>query len=118
MAKYLLVVQVDCADPLREKELNDWYEDIHIPDVLKTTGAVKATRYINLSPEINKRPKYVTLYEIETEDIKEFDRLLNEGVKKAEAAGRMSNLLVPESHYPFQPPYYKEISSRKRTKKK
>ena len=118
MAKYLFIVQADCADPLREKEMNDWYEKIHIPDVLKATGAVKATRYINLSPETNKRPKYVALYEIETDDIKEFDRLLMDSVKKAEAAGRMSNLLVPESHYPFQPAYYKEISSRKGTKKK
>lgn len=114
MAKYLFMVQVDCGDPSREKELNDWYDNVHIPDVLEATGAnIKATRYINLSPEINKRPKYVALYEIETEDIQEFDRLLNEGVKKAQAAGRMIDILVPERHYPFAPTYYMQISSQK-----
>jgi|WetSurMetagenome_2_1015567.scaffolds.fasta_scaffold172582_2 hypothetical protein len=118
MSKYLFMVQADCADPAKEKELNDWYENIHVPDMLEATGAVKVTRYLNLSPGTNKRPKYVALYEIETEDIKEFDKLLMKGVKKAEAAGRMSNLLVPESHYPFEPAYYKEISTRKGTKKK
>jgi hypothetical protein len=115
MANYLLLVQVDCADPSRENEFNKWYDEIHLPDMIKAPGLVKATRYLNLSPDTNKRPKYVTLYEIEAEDIDAFEKTFHECATKAEKAGRMINILASERFYPMQPPYYKQITSIKKS---
>ena len=35
MTKYLLFAFSDCKDPAREKEFNDWYENMHMPDMLQ-----------------------------------------------------------------------------------
>ena len=111
MAKYLLMVQLDCSDPSREKEFNQWYDEIHLPDMLKVPGLIRATRFVNLNPGTNKRPKYIVLYEIETEDIVGFERTFEEFVEKARNAGRIIDFIAPERDYPFQPPYYRQIAT-------
>jgi hypothetical protein len=112
MAKYLLIVQLDCSDSSREKEFNQWYDEIHLPDMLKVPGLIRATRYVNLNPESNQRPKYVVLYEIETEDIIGFEKIFEEFVEKARNAGRIIDFIATERYYPFQPPYYKQIATQ------
>ncbi|MFC1924556.1 hypothetical protein ACFLXA_04260 [Chloroflexota bacterium] len=42
-AKVIWLVGTKCA-PRKEKEFNDWYNKIHVPNVLKTPGIVGATR--------------------------------------------------------------------------
>ena len=116
MAHYLLMVQVDCSDTSREEEFNQWYDKIHLPDMLQVPGLVKAVRYLNLNPETNKRPKYVILYEIDTDDINSFKNIFNDQEVKAQNAGRMIDFLSPETHYPFQPPYYKQIICKEKSK--
>jgi hypothetical protein len=37
MAKWLLIVETNCSDPARESEFDEWYDRIHLPDVLYTT---------------------------------------------------------------------------------
>jgi hypothetical protein len=116
MAKYLFVAQSDCIEANKEEEFNRWLEEIHIPDIFKTSGIVKATRYVNTDPATNKRPKNMVVYEIETDDIKKFDVELNKVIKEVEAAGRILNSMVPERAYPFAMTYYLQVSSL--TKKK
>ena len=109
----MLLVQNDCADPAREQEYNRWYDEVQVPDMLQVPGVVNVTRYVNLAPEANQRPKYVILYEIETEDIANFENIFHKTVLKAQNAGRMIDFLAPERHYPFQPPYYQQITQQK-----
>jgi len=45
MEKVLLVVESNCADPLKEDEFNKWYNETHLPDVFETEGFVRAVRY-------------------------------------------------------------------------
>jgi hypothetical protein len=116
MGKYLLLVQNDCADPAREEEFNRWYEEIHLPDMLPVPGLIKATRYLNLDPGTNQRPKYVVLYEIEAENIQEFEKIFHACAVKAEKAGRMIDFLAPERSYPSLPPYYQQISCHENKK--
>ncbi len=68
MAKWLLVVESNCADAAREAEFNEWYDKIHIPDVLEAPGFIKATRYENTEPS-EEKAKFLATYEIETDDI-------------------------------------------------
>jgi hypothetical protein len=114
MEKYLFIAQCDCNDPAREKDFIEWLDNIHIPDALATPGFVLADRYININPEENKRPKYMAIYEIETNDIKKFDAEFHKTMKKMEESGRIASYSVPERAYPFATTYYKKVKTIKK----
>ncbi len=73
-SKVLLMVGVTCEDPEREREFNEWYDNVHLPEVCRAPGVKTASRY-----EIVERsegyPTYLTLYELEA----------NGGLEKYEA---------------------------------
>jgi hypothetical protein len=50
----------------RDDEYNEWYDTVHIPDVLTVPGVVSATRYdaVGLEPS-QPAHRYLTVYEIE-----------------------------------------------------
>jgi len=52
--------------PEKEKEYNEWYDNIHLPMVLECPGMVRARRYHIVKP-IEGFPKYLTIYEISNE---------------------------------------------------
>ena len=93
MERWLLTVESNCCDPSREKEFNDWYNKIHLPDILETPGFVRAVRYENTSPA-EGQGKFIAMYEIETDDLAstltEFDKIVNARAKQ----GRMSDLVA------------------------
>ena len=94
MARYILVVESNCTDPARETEFNEWYDKIHLPDVLETPGFVRATRYVNNEPVAAGKGKFLATYEIETDNIDDFLKANNENLAKKRAAGRFTDLLV------------------------
>lgn len=94
MERYLFVTHTDCADPAREDEFNDWYNNVHVPDILETPGMISATRWENVHPKDNNRRKYIALYELETEDVEKFDETLKEMGRKSKERGRLSDLLI------------------------
>ena len=61
-------METNCIDASREEEFNNWYDNIHIPDILETPGFLTATRCVINEPQ-EGRGKYLTVYEIETEDM-------------------------------------------------
>ncbi|MFC1937365.1 hypothetical protein ACFLWY_02250 [Chloroflexota bacterium] len=93
MAKWLFVVESNCADPAREAEFNQWYERVHIPDVLGIPGFVRATRYENLEPGEGKG-KFLATYEIESEDVNKTMKELTDCLPKWQEIGRFSDLFV------------------------
>jgi hypothetical protein len=94
MERYLFVTNTDCADPSREDEFNDWYNNVHVPDMLETPGMISATRWENVFPKNNKRRKYTALYEFETDNIEKFDAALRETGRGTKERGRLSDLIV------------------------
>jgi len=56
-----------------EAEYNRWYDEQHIPDVLKASGFVRAQRFkladAQMAPDGDKTHRYLALYEIETDDV-------------------------------------------------
>ncbi len=85
MARYEWLVMSDC-DPAHREEYNRWYDDVHIPDLLKIAGIVGARR-LDLSPvqprtaraaeaigaggkaaQPGQRP-YLAIYEFDTDDV-------------------------------------------------
>ena len=94
MAKWLFLAHTNCKDPAREAEFNEWYDKVHIPDILKGLPEfLKATRYE--AHGSSKTPsKYVAVYEIESSDIEQTMARLWENVRIWSAQGRMSDLTV------------------------
>jgi hypothetical protein len=107
MAKYLLIVFSDCKEPAREKEFNDWYSNMHVPDMLEVPGMIRATRWMSAEPERSQHRKYLALYEMETDDIKKFDASVRERSLRTMKEGRFSDLPVFDP--PEIPRVYKQI---------
>lgn len=82
MSKHVFAVLTN-AKPGRDDEFNRWYDEEHIPDVLKVPGIVAAQRF-TLSPSQRMDPpypfKYFALYEIDTEDLAQTMRVLRERI--------------------------------------
>lgn len=114
MTKYLLFVFSDCADPSREEEFNEWYDNIHVPDMLETPGMIRATRWVSAHPERNQRRKYLAMYELETDDIEKFDLKVQEIGKRTMERGRFSDLPVFDP--PDVPRVYRQIMAAKEAK--
>jgi hypothetical protein len=111
MAKYLLFAFSDCVDASREKEFNEWYDNMHVPDMLETPGMIRATRWASASPNENQRRKYLALYELETDNVDEFDKKVQEIGMATVRRGRFSDLPVFDP--PDVPRVYKQIMEAK-----
>lgn len=71
MAKYTFVVMSNPTTPGQEAEYNEWYNKIHIPDVLNVPGFVAAQRFKLAEAQFGDGPRahrYLALYEIETDN--------------------------------------------------
>jgi hypothetical protein len=57
----------------KEAEYNDWYNNVHIPDVLNVKGMVGAQRFRLADQQMAGQPqhRYLALYEIETDNLQE-----------------------------------------------
>ena len=114
MARYLLFAFSDCVDPSREKEFNEWYDTMHVPDMLETPGMIRATRWVSADPQEGQRRKYLALYELETDDVSEFDKKVQEIGMATVARGRFSDLPVFDP--PDVPRIYRQIMDAKESK--
>ena len=115
MARYQLFVFSDCKDPAREEEFNDWYDNVHLPDMLQVEGLVKATRWMTAENAERQQRRYLAIYEVETEESID---TLNEKIKArgmwTMKAGRFSDLPVFDP--PNIPRVYKQIMEEKQAK--
>ena len=93
MTRWLFTVESNCIDPSRENELNEWYDNIHLPDILETLGFVRASRYENTNPA-EGQGKFVAMYEIETNDLEQTMALFTENLNNKTAQGRMSDVMI------------------------
>ncbi len=80
MPKYVFVVMTNPTDG-QEAEYNRWYDNQHLPDVLKVEGFVAAQRF-KLATADGGEPKgphrYMALYEAETDDLGKLQKALGE----------------------------------------
>jgi len=72
MAKHVLVALTSPAEG-RESEYNNWYNDIHIPEILSVPGITSARRFRIQVAKAGGAPawKYLAIYEVETDNIGE-----------------------------------------------
>jgi hypothetical protein len=114
MGRYLLFAFSDCKDPAREKEFNDWYSNMHVPDMLEVAGMIRATRWVSAESKEGQRRKYLALYELETDDLEKFGAGVRERGMRTMKEGRFSDLPVFDP--PEIPRVYKQIMPAKKAK--
>ena len=82
--KVILIGGVDCT-PESEVKFNRWYDEIHIPILLRTGEIERVTRFRRVGDDENY-PNHLIVYEFE--DQKAFERY-EESPEKAEAVEEM-----------------------------
>jgi hypothetical protein len=112
VTRYLCVVFSDCKDPAREPEFNDWYDNVHLPDMLEVPGMLGATRWMSADGKENEVRKYLALYELETDDLAKFNDGIRERAMWTMEQGRFSDLPVFDP--PNVPRMYVQILEEKR----
>jgi hypothetical protein len=68
--EYIYLVVTEFASPDHEAEWCDWYDTVHIPDMLSVPGVRHATRY----REIGGDSLYVAIYDIDGPHVFDSDR--------------------------------------------
>ena len=116
MTKYLLFAFSDCKDPKKEKEFNDWYDNMHMPDMLEVPGFIRATRWMSADKKENEVRKYLAMYELETDDLDKFNADMRKRGMWTFQQGRFSELPVFDADN--VPRIYRQITSEKKPKAK
>jgi hypothetical protein len=93
MERWFLTVESNCFDPSKEKKFSDWYNNIHLPDILEIPGFMHAAFYENTNPS-EGQGKFLATYEIETDDLAQTLAKFDEIVNARAEQGRMSELGV------------------------
>lgn len=65
----VMVVSSNCTDPAREDEFNDWYSNIHLPDILSTGAFHTDYRYEDIDPS-EQVGKYWAIYETDIDPVR------------------------------------------------
>lgn len=112
--KVLLVVMMD-VDPEYEEEFNRWYDEEHVPELLKVPGVLSARRYKVMPDQedyeklgIKRTPKYLAIYEHESVEVQR-----TEAYKKARFTHWTSRM---RSHFKnHMRNFYVQISSDEKT---
>jgi hypothetical protein len=88
VAKGIMIVESEPSDPSREAEYNEWYREVHAPELCALPGFVGVRRYklrdgAGSPPADEGRRRYVAIYELQADDLAE-----PLGALKARAAAR------------------------------
>lgn len=108
MGRHILAV-LTSPTPGMEDEFNDWYTNVHLPDVLKLNDFKSAQRFRFVAQRPDDKPlhRYLALYEVETDDVPATQRLLEE------TAGTPAMPFSPAIDIPSAVAwYYEEITEK------
>lgn len=83
MGKHVLAVFTNPAEG-RDDEYNDWYNNVHLKDLLSIPGIVSAQRFVYGEQRGEPGPwRYLALYQIDAESIEAAQDALAESAAKA-----------------------------------
>lgn len=105
MARMILVALTDAVEG-HEDEFNRWYTEVHLHEVMAIPGYVSAQRFRRTSPHAGDEPveqgqyrappRYLALYELQTDNLPETYGLLQAAIaKRGPSAGL--KLLDPDT---------------------
>jgi hypothetical protein len=68
VAKGVFVVQSSALDADHESAFDEWYQSVHIPEILDVPGFTGARRFRVVDGAEDQHP-FLTIYEIEADDV-------------------------------------------------
>ena len=84
MAKHILMAFSN-PHPGTDSEFNKWYDEIHLQEILTVKGYISAQRFYVSDAQMAGRAgpthKYLTIYEIETDDLEQTLADLNDAAR-------------------------------------
>ena len=86
--RILMEIRVSLA-PEKEREFNEWYNKIHVPELLAVPGFITGRRFIRVSGD---EIKYMALYELESIDV-----LKSEAYKQARGWDEFEPYILKQS---------------------
>lgn len=95
MATYSLYSFVNPVEG-QDEAYNEWYDAVHVPDVLALPGFKRAQRF-RLDPFVDEPMRYLTVYEVEADDPQEvLDRVRagESSFRPSDTVDRSTGLLV------------------------
>jgi hypothetical protein len=111
MASGILVVQTD-PKPGRERDFDDWYNTVHMPEILATPGFVSGARYRHVTspPSPGGRDDwrtYLAIYEVVADDL----GAAYGGLLGRMHAGELSRSDVLSDASPYRSQFFERIFS-------
>ena len=101
MPKAIVLVFSNCADPAREAEFNEWYNNTHVPDILQAEGFVASTRYQLLGEPGPGQGKFLAVYEVEADDLPTAFAGVQKRLAEVTAQGRIIDTVRIVSFVPY-----------------
>jgi hypothetical protein len=103
MSRAVLLSFTGVRDPAREAEFDEWYDTVHLAEVCGTPGIVSARRFRASSVQrpglVGQLPKYLAMYEFDTDDVQATMDALAERVKAGDVTAPPEGLLEPNMAY-------------------
>jgi hypothetical protein len=103
MPRAVLLSFTGVSDPAREAEFDEWYDNVHLAEVCRTPGIVSARRFRASSVQrpglAGELPRYLTMYEFDTDDVQKTMDALGARVKAGEVTAPPEGLLQPNTDY-------------------
>ncbi len=86
--RILMEIRVNVA-PEKEREFNEWYNQVHVPELLAVPGFITGRRFMRVSGD---EIKYMALYELESVDV-----LKSEADRRARGWGAFEPHILKQS---------------------
>ncbi len=87
----LFIIESNCTSSEREREFNEWYDRIHIPDLLGTKLFHTAHRFRGLAGQ--EGGTYLAIYETSGDALEAVEGFTRDHRPKLKAAGRLSDII-------------------------
>jgi len=87
----LFIIESSCSAPDRERDFNEWYERIHIPDLLGTGLFHTAHRFQTMAGQSGG--KYLAIYETDGDPLDAVNEFSRSHRPQLKAAGRLSEII-------------------------
>ena len=97
-----------CCRPEDEERFNRWYDEVHVPMLMKFRGVKKASRYRS-TDDNDKSPRYLAVYEFDSKE--DLDAFANSPEAAAARDERKISWPNPDSGQVTWAARYEEIKS-------
>jgi hypothetical protein len=103
MPKSVLLTFSGVADPSRLEEFREWYDTIHLKEVVETPGFVSARRLESSDTQrpsvVGEVPGYLAIYELDTDDLPGAMQAMQDRVKAGLIQGPPEGLIKQNTEY-------------------